>query len=96
MLWNSLEVPWQGASNKYPQHMFSYRNKKNIFLIPLLSGAMNCHGNRLQDYFFFYKSINKNSKAFFFHLKRVEGIQTIYFLIFPNIVLLVFIRIGSC
>ena len=23
-----------GASNEYPQHMFSWRNKKNIYLIP--------------------------------------------------------------
>ena len=26
----SLEVPCRGASNEYPQHMFSWRNKKNI------------------------------------------------------------------
>ena len=26
----SLEVPWWGASNEYPQHMFSWRNKKDI------------------------------------------------------------------
>ena len=32
----SLEVPWWGASNKYPQHIFSWRNKKNIMWIPLL------------------------------------------------------------
>ena len=31
-----LEVPQQGASNEYPQHMFSWRNKKNIYLIPTL------------------------------------------------------------
>ena len=29
----SLEVPQWGTSNKYPQHMFSLRNKKNIHLI---------------------------------------------------------------
>ena len=29
----SLEAPHQGASNEYPQHMFS-RNNKNIFPIP--------------------------------------------------------------
>ena len=23
-------MPWQGASNEYPQHMFSSRNEKNI------------------------------------------------------------------
>ena len=26
----SLEVPHRGASNEYPQHIFSWRNKKNI------------------------------------------------------------------
>ena len=29
MLWYSLEVPRQGASNEYPQHMCLLRNKKN-------------------------------------------------------------------
>ena len=29
----SLEVPHRGTSNEYPQHMFSSRNKKNIYLI---------------------------------------------------------------
>ena len=36
MLWYSLEAPQRGASNKYPQHMFLQRNKKNINLIPIL------------------------------------------------------------
>ena len=27
----SLEAPRRGASNEYPQHMFSWRNKKNIY-----------------------------------------------------------------
>ena len=31
-----LEAPRWGASNEYPQHMFSWRNKKNIMWIPLL------------------------------------------------------------
>ena len=26
----SLEAPWRGASNEYPQHVYSSRNKKNI------------------------------------------------------------------
>ena len=30
MLWYSLEVPHQSASNEYPQLMFAFRNKKNI------------------------------------------------------------------
>ena len=33
MLWYLLEAPQWGASNEYPQHMFSWRNKKNIYLI---------------------------------------------------------------
>ena len=28
ILWYSLEAPRRGASNEYPQHMFSWRNKK--------------------------------------------------------------------
>ena len=30
MLWYSLEAPHQGASNEYPQHIFLWRNKKDI------------------------------------------------------------------
>ena len=30
MLWVALEAPQRGASNEYPQLMFSSRNKKNI------------------------------------------------------------------
>ena len=36
MLWYSLEAPQRGASNEYPQHMFSWRNKKNHMWIPPL------------------------------------------------------------
>ena len=36
MLWYSLEAPRRGASNEYPQHIFSWRNNKNIYLIPTL------------------------------------------------------------
>ena len=36
----SLEAPHRGASNEYPQHMFSWRNRKNIFLILFLSRAV--------------------------------------------------------
>ena len=32
----SLEAPHWGTSNEYPQHMFSWRNKKNILWIPPL------------------------------------------------------------
>ena len=32
----SLEAPQRGASNEYPQHMSSLRNKKNIMWIPPL------------------------------------------------------------
>ena len=37
MLWYSLEAPRQGASNEYPQHMFSWTNKKDImWILPLI------------------------------------------------------------
>ena len=32
----SLEAPRWDASSEYPQHMFSWRNKENIYLIPIL------------------------------------------------------------
>ena len=32
----SLDAPCRGTSNEYPQHMFSWRNKKNIYRIPSL------------------------------------------------------------
>ena len=47
MLWVLLEAPRRGASNEYPQHMFSWRNKKNINTFGLkkkksaLTSAMN-------------------------------------------------------
>ena len=31
----SLEAPRQGASNEYPQHMLSLRNKKDISSFPM-------------------------------------------------------------
>ena len=33
MLWYSLEAPQQGTSNEYPQYMFSWRNKKNVYTV---------------------------------------------------------------
>ena len=39
MLWYSLEAPRRGASNEYPQHIFSWRNKKNINTFGLKKSA---------------------------------------------------------
>ena len=36
MLWVLIRTPRRGASNEYPQHMYSARNKKNIMWIPPL------------------------------------------------------------
>ena len=33
----NLEVPWPGASNKYPEHMFVYWRNKKIFISQPLS-----------------------------------------------------------
>ena len=36
ILWGSTEVPRQGASNEYPRHIFSWRNKKKyVFFFQL-------------------------------------------------------------
>ena len=41
----SLEVPHWSASNEYPQYRLSWRNKKNIFLIPPLIWSYGRYGN---------------------------------------------------
>ena len=38
MLWGHIR---SASSNIYPQHIFSWRNKKNMSMIPLSSGAMS-------------------------------------------------------
>ena len=47
MLWYSLEVPHQDASNEYPQHMFSSRNKKIIDIFWLTKSALILDENML-------------------------------------------------
>ena len=42
--WYLLEAPCLGASNEYPQHMYTWRNKKNNYLIPLF---IKSYGYRL-------------------------------------------------
>ena len=37
----SLEVPQRGASNEYPQHMFSLRNKKDISIFRMKKSALS-------------------------------------------------------
>ena len=41
MLWYSLEAPRRGASNEYPQHMFSWRNKKDISIFRMKKNALS-------------------------------------------------------
>ena len=41
MLWYSLEAPRRGASNEYPQHMFLWRNKKDISIFRLKKSALS-------------------------------------------------------
>ena len=36
MLWYSLEVPHRGAANEYLQHIFLWRDKKNMQITPLM------------------------------------------------------------
>ena len=37
----SLEAPQRGASNEYPQHMFSWRNKKDISIFQTKKNALS-------------------------------------------------------
>ena len=37
----SLEVPHWGTSNEYLQHMFSWKNKKNIYLGPVVQSIVS-------------------------------------------------------
>ena len=41
MLWYSLEAPHRGASNVYPQHMYSWTNKENTLPFLILSYALS-------------------------------------------------------
>ena len=45
----SLEAPRRGASNEYPQHKFSWRNKKNIMWIPPLICSYGESSNLADD-----------------------------------------------
>ena len=35
-MWDSLEASHRDASNEYPQHMFSQKNKKTIIFLGLI------------------------------------------------------------
>ena len=41
MLWYSIEAPHGGASNEYPQHMFSWRKKENIITFGLAKSSLS-------------------------------------------------------
>ena len=58
----SLEAPWRGASNEYPQHMFSSRNEKNIMWIP----PFICSYGKLDK---FYTDVSAFIFNFMFNLK---------------------------
>ena len=76
----SLEGSQQGASNEYPQHMFSWRNKKNIMWIPrlicsyvlvLFGLTIDSMGAAVQGIvFFFYLGFTALSRIF--HLYRAD------------------------
>ena len=75
MLCFSLEAPWQDISNEYPQHMFSWRNKKNIFLIPPLIWSYDFRLNRnavIEVYMYVHKLDNKMSSLIFSEMFFLE------------------------
>ena len=51
----SLEAPPRGASNENPQHMFSWRNKKNIMWIPPFICSYDCQYMLVQAVCYTYR-----------------------------------------
>ena len=72
----SLEAPRRGASNVYPQHMFSWRNKKNIMQIPhLICSYVLC---RIMTYFLqehICLSLYSWTAKIFPHILQIWGMQ---------------------
>ena len=51
MLWFSLEVSHWGTSNEHPQHIFLWRNKKNIsYFVEKAPEVWLCLGYTMQKY----------------------------------------------
>ena len=75
----SLEGPQWGASNEYPQHMFSLRIKKNIMWIPSLICS---YAQADLDSSFTYVGRIRENIAFFVALDK-RGYQDNNFLISP-------------
>ena len=94
----SLEAPQRGTSNEYPQHIFLWRNKKNITWIPLLSVAMfqhchikKCYNGRLcamncltAKSWLFFSSSRLKPKAWWPKVRRAEGLAPIFVLYLPS------------
>ena len=77
----SLEASQQGASNEYPQHMFSWRNKKNIMWIPrlicsyvlvLFGLTIGSMGAAVQGIVFFFFYLGFTALSRIFHLYRAD------------------------
>ena len=70
MLWYSLEAPRRGASNEYPQHLFSWRNKKNTM------GSVGNPHDRMTRCAEFVAIFSSASGSFFFRISRfiLDGI----------------------
>ena len=50
----SLEAPQRGASNEYPQHMFLWRNKKDIHLILPVINSYGLKANLNTNHMFIF------------------------------------------
>ena len=66
MLLYSLEAPHRGTSDEYPQHMFSWRNKKK-YLPDNLSYLDLCHSPNTKGFVVgtHKKHLNEYPKSFF-------------------------------
>ena len=80
----SLKAHCRGPSNEYPQHVFLWRKKKNIYLIHILSGPM------------LSQNLNKSFGCLVVSLKGLvewQIVQTLIRCICPNIWVIWFIWI---
>ena len=58
----SLEAPYQGVSNEYPQHTFLWRNKKSIRSKKMSSGALMHFEMKHLSHAVMKESMNANIK----------------------------------
>ena len=65
MLWYSIEAPRWGASNEYAQHMFSWRDKKDISIFRMKKSALSVAMDTIRFPFFCVFFVSKGNHSDF-------------------------------